>query len=341
MTGQLLLKKKKSQNPHVHQPSVSHPYGTRARAPAKTHKLRSADTHTHTHGCANIHTHTPPHSSKVHLSRWQLDSCWGGVCQAESLAYLVGARTSWETFWHTEAAEPSCMCLCLCMHVHVNAQLFKTPSSTIARSSPSSVSACAWQGQTWQGAARFVRLPVNMKSAFCSRLYLSTFPLLPFLSQLFTLWYLQSVSPRRLEGMYCKLFLANSPEAESTGNLSRQWCNWVFLWQRKIHGESDSRSTHCRKGHMSGRFGGKTVHFLSACIYFARRLSNHTSPGSFSALTVSRFLAKRAHVLLPSSADAGSSQPLLFSLPFFVNLLTLSFLHFPSAFLFFTAAWWI
>ena len=72
-------------------------------APEKTHRRESTVTHAllHKHIHIHRHTHTPPHSSKVHLSRWQLDACWGGVGQAESLAWLVGARTSWETFWHT------------------------------------------------------------------------------------------------------------------------------------------------------------------------------------------------------------------------------------------------
>lgn len=231
LTGLLLVKKTKSFcTPAICKSSLW--YTCCAHAPAKTHKHGSADTH----GCTNIHTHThtPLHSSKVHLSRWQLDSCWGGVCQAESLAYLVGARTSWETFWHTEAAEPSCMCLCLCMHVCVNAQLFKTPSSTIARSSPSSVSACAWQGQTWQGAAHFVRLPVNIKSAYCSRLYLNTFPLLPFYSQLFTcLPYDISKGFLPIGWKECtvSVFFQTALQQKSTRNASMQWCNWVFLWE--------------------------------------------------------------------------------------------------------------
>lgn len=213
-------------------------------------KHTGVNAQTHMHGYVNTHTHTPPYSSKVHLSRWQLDPCWGGVCQAESLAWLVGARTSWETFWHTfrgcsvtvyvcvHVHMSARVCLQVCVHARVNVQLFKTPSSSMARSSPSSVSACAWQEQAWQGAAHFVRLPVDIKHAYSS----TWTPFLPPLSlhicvlrHLFTSWYPQSICPCRLGEMYWMLFLPTTPSTVSTGNVSVRWCNWMFLrldWQR-------------------------------------------------------------------------------------------------------------
>ncbi len=56
---------KKGKKIHVHQPSVSHSYGTHAYVLAKIHKCESTDKDAWLHK----QTHTPPHSSKVHLSR--------------------------------------------------------------------------------------------------------------------------------------------------------------------------------------------------------------------------------------------------------------------------------
>lgn len=139
MTGQLLWKKQKT---HVHQPSACHPYDSCAYARAKVHRRESTDTD----AWLRKHTRTPPHSSKVHLSRWQLDSCWGVVCQAESLAWLAGARTSWETSWHTLRGCSATTYVCVCVFVFWMCNFSKHPAAA------------------WQGPAPLQFLPVLGRS---------------------------------------------------------------------------------------------------------------------------------------------------------------------------------
>lgn len=211
LTGLLLVKKTKSScTPAICKSSLW--YTCCAHAPAKTHKHGSADTH----GCTNIHTHTSS------LFQGSFVKMTAGLLLRRSLPGRIPRLLSGsQNILGNILTHRGCRAIVyasLSLHaLCVNAQLFQTPSSTIARSSPSSVSACAWQRQTWQGAAHFVRLPVNIKSAYCSRLYPNTFPLLPFYSQLFTcLPYdiSKGFLPVGLEGMYCKRFLPNSPSAK-------------------------------------------------------------------------------------------------------------------------------
>lgn len=205
----------KKLNPLVHQPSVSHPYGTRA---VLMHQQKPTSTDPQTHMVVQTYTHT--HTSS--LFQGSFVKMTAGLLLRRSLPGRIPRLLSGsQNILGNILTHRGCRAIVyasLSLHaLCVNAQLFQTPSSTIARSSPSSVSACAWQGQTWQGAAHFVRLPVNIKSAYCSRLYPNTFPLLPFYSQLFTcLPYdiSKGFLPVGLEGMYCKRFLPNSPPAK-------------------------------------------------------------------------------------------------------------------------------
>ena len=152
-------------------------------------KYTGVNPQTQMHGSTNIHTHT--HLLTLPRFICQYDS-WTlaevqFAKQNPSLGYQEPEHPGKHSDTHLEAAVrlPVCvreqeqaswsLCLCACTHECATFQNTQQQQQRMAGSRPSSVSAvCAWQTE-----ARFVRLPVDIKRAYCFCLYLNIFPPLP------------------------------------------------------------------------------------------------------------------------------------------------------------------
>lgn len=224
---------------------------------ATTHRRESTDADAWLH--KHTHTHTPPHSSKVHLSRWQLDSCYGGVCQAESLACLAVARTSRETFWNTLRGCSASVGVCGRPCVYVCLVLWLCNFSKHP--------AAAWQGPAplqflpVLGRGRLGReLPIlsgfqstsNVHTAPASTWTPSLFCFSTHIwvrRHLFTSWYLRSVCSCRLGGMYCMLCFQTALQLYVCGMMLLR----VLVWFWELHWKGQCKQNLFQQNRISQR----------------------------------------------------------------------------------------